>query len=378
MRIKKYRATNFQEGKSKIIEELGEDVVILSTRNVKSPLPNQPEYIEIIAAIEDKPLQNNGDNNNKIKKETLTLQSALKYKEHENEILFVLMQLQEDVNYLKYNMQFITEILKYKYSNILEGDYNRIYKYLRDEGFSEEYAYKIIGQISTNNTKIDLLTLIEKAKDIISKELLIDEPIKHSQKQQIAIFFGPTGSGKTLSLVKLAIINKLLNKINILIISTDTDKVGGSEQLQSFSTIAGISFATAYTPSDLREIIDNNKDKDFIYIDTTGKSHKNNEHFKELNYFIQAANPNFKYLVVSSSTDSLTFDETLLKFSKLEPTGLILSKFDESYSIGGILEILKKYHYKLSFFTTGQKIPEDIEPASKEFISNFVFRKIEL
>ena len=99
---------------------------------------------------------------------------------------------------------------------------------------------------------------------------------------------------------------------------------------------------------------------------------------KEINYFIQASHPNYKYLVISSSKDPLTFNETIQRFSKLEPSGLIISKFDESSNIGGILEILKKYKLKLSFFTTGQKIPEDIEPASKEFISNFVFRKIEV
>lgn len=376
MRIKKYKATNLKVGKDQVIEELGEDAIILSTRTVKSTSPNQPDYIEIVAAIDDKPINTNEVS--KIKKETMTIQNALKAKEYENEMMITMQKMQDDLNELKSMVYSISDSIKYKYSVGLNAEAERLYKYLRQEGFSDEYCMKIIGQISTVGNNISLEKYIDRAKEILVREFQFISPPKKEKKQQIAFFMGPTGSGKTSSLVKLAIINKLINKLDILIISTDTDKVGGADQLQTFATIAGIAFATAYTPSELRAVIEKEKARELIYIDTTGRSQNNFEHFKELSVFLEGIKPDFKYLIVSAITEKATFAQTLEKFGKLKPSGLIITKFDEVASIGSLFEILRTSKVPLAYFTNGQKIPEDLEPANKEFLSNFVFKKIEL
>jgi flagellar biosynthesis protein FlhF len=376
MRIKKYKAPSLKSGKDKILEELGEDAVILSTRTIKSTSPNEPDYIEIVAATDDKPIE--AHSNTPLRKETISIQNALKTKEHENEMLLGIQKIQDDLNQLKSVVSIISDSIRYKYSSNFSGDMERLYKYLRQEGFGDDTVLKVIGQISTAGLSDNLHKAIEKAKEILTRNITIMPPLKKEKSRKIAFFMGPTGSGKTSTLVKLAIISKLIHKTDALIISADTDKVGGADQLQTFATIAGIPFETAYTPKELRELLEKEEKRELIFIDTTGKSQNNSEHLKELSVFLESSKPDFRYLIISCTTDKATFKQTLEKFEKLKPSGIVITKFDEAASVGSLIEILREVKFPLAYFTNGQKIPEDIEPAGKEFLNKIVFRNLEL
>jgi len=70
--------------------------------------------------------------------------------------------------------------------------------------------------------------------------------------------------------------------------------------------------------------------------------------------------------VLSATTrDSELFDAAS-KFSAFSPKGLILSKLDEVIVYGGIYNLAQKVKLPLLYFTTGQKVPDDIEGATRE------------
>ena len=64
---------------------------------------------------------------------------------------------------------------------------------------------------------------------------------------------------------------------DVFIISADTHKIGGAEQLQLFASIAGITFRSVYTPDELSQTVNQENKRNFIYIDTTGTSYQNHQ-----------------------------------------------------------------------------------------------------
>ena len=65
------------------------------------------------------------------------------------------------------------------------------------------------------------------------------------------------------------------------------------------------------------------------------------------------------------------------KFSQVEPDKIIFTKIDETGSLGMILNLLHDKKYALSYITTGQSVPDDIERASADVLANFLFKKID-
>ena len=92
----------------------------------------------------------------------------------------------------------------------------------------------------------------------------------------------------------------------------------------------------------------------------------------EITGYKEAAMPDITYLVQSATVNEHTFIDVLDKFSVLSPDALIITKIDEAVSLGAMVSILRKKSLPLAYFTTGQTIPDDIEPADIERIASHI------
>ncbi len=363
MRIKKFSASSMKEGKSLVIKELGDDAIILSSRTTKNPTTGA-DIVEIVAALDDAP--------RKVENLPALLPQKKEAKPAEepsssNSLLF------DEIASMKNMLQSISKSIKYKYSHTLSPVFSKLYEKLLSSEIDNELALEIIAKVSAININVEYSTAVEYAKEILSERISISEPIKESDKQKIIMFIGTTGTGKTSSLVKIAVVNKLLFRSNILILSADTYKVGGAEQLQTLASLVGIPFQSIYSPSEVSSIINYEKAKDYIFIDTTGKSHNDNDYLEELKELYDIAKPDITYLVLSATTSQRTTEQIIDKFSFIDFSSVILSKIDEAGSIGGLLSVLIDKRVPISYISTGQKIPEDIEPSAKKKLMEFLF-----
>lgn len=181
--------------------------------------------------------------------------------------------------------------------------------------------------------------------------------------------FGPTGSGKTMALVKLSIIMNLLGK-KVLVISADTYKVGGAEQLSTYASIAGIPFKTAYNIKDLKKYLNEENDYDFVFIDTKGVSYRNNKHIFEISDQIKAVNPDRNFLVIPANISKGSLDQFLDETESIKFTDIILTKLDEAAKIGGVISGLAERELAITYLSYGQNVPDDISPANSEKLGN--------
>lgn len=384
MKIKKVLVSSIQEGMQIITKELGEDAVILSTRNIEADSDGNDNKIEIIAAIDESfsketreiLIDKNDSKNNRIK-------NGVKLSDTSTNETFVYSDgLKNQITEIKQLLYDLSHRFKFKINHNHNEEFKTIFSELLDSEFSEDFAYKIIDELSELLTNDSIREdkdrykkfMIEKARDLIFKNIKSLPPISKSDDCTIISFFGTTGGGKTTSLIKLAILYKIIFNADTVILSTDVNKVGAIEQLQTYSSIAAIPHYAIFSPEDLAIAIEDNKSKDFILIDTTGFSQQDKVMINELKEVLDIVGEHHRFLVQSCNVGKATFRQIIKEYSALNPSGIILTKLDEAAALGNIIEVLDKETIPLIYFTNGTRVPDDIEPANLNNLKQFILR----
>ena len=198
------------------------------------------------------------------------------------------------------------------------------------------------------------------------KQISVKSKFEEVEGQKISCFIGPTGVGKTTTLAKIASKLKADKKAPILLLSLDTFKVGGAEQLRTFSRILDCKFYEVSDLEDLPQILSQNSHCPYVLIDTAGQHVRDLEYLQLLKKLKELPLPIEFDIVLSSIMKQRDIDETIRGYRFLSPESLLFTKLDESWSFGEILNSCVQSRIPLSYFATGQNVPEDIEVATKE------------
>ena len=188
----------------------------------------------------------------------------------------------------------------------------------------------------------------------------------------IAALVGPPGSGKTTTLVKLAVNFGLAARRPVLLLSMDTYRVAAAEQLRSYAAILGVGFQVLETVNSLAQAIEENRGKELILIDTPGLGHGELEEAASLGHFLSTRSDIDTHLVLSASMKPADLSRMVDAFGILRPQHLLFTRLDETGSYGPILSEAVRTGKPLSYFTHGQRIPEDLEAASTERLLDLV------
>jgi len=192
---------------------------------------------------------------------------------------------------------------------------------------------------------------------------------------RIMAIVGPTGVGKTTTIAKLAAMHALKRGASVAMVTTDNFRVGAIEQLKTYAKIMDLPLEVATTSQELAKVLARHADKDLILIDTAGRSPKDAERLAELKGYLECHPGIETYLCMSASTRARELDEIVATFGVLPVTKFLFTKLDESESFGSIVYAHLKHKLPLSYFATGQKVPEDIEVASSRKLAALVVKE---
>ena len=187
-----------------------------------------------------------------------------------------------------------------------------------------------------------------------------------------ALFLGPTGVGKTTTLAKLAAIYSIQHQKNVGLITADTYRIGAVDQLKIYAQILGVPLSIIYNPNELPDAINYHSDKDIILIDTAGRSIKHNDLEKEISELLTYGRIDEIYLVLGSNVSYKGCIDIINSYRFLPDYKLIFTKLDEINSYGILLNCCMLAQKPLSYLTTGQNVPDDIEIAEPEKIKNLL------
>ncbi|HHT48639.1 MAG TPA: flagellar biosynthesis protein FlhF [Firmicutes bacterium] len=209
------------------------------------------------------------------------------------------------------------------------------------------------------------------------QEVLIQTyPIRLRNRPTIVALVGPTGVGKTTTIAKLAANFALFEGKSVGLITIDTYRIAAVEQLKTYSEIINLPIEVVYTAADFKRALQNLSDKQLILIDTAGRSQKNKQQIRELRHFFNGRPLNETHLVLSANTKLEDLLETADSFKELNVNRLIFTKLDETNSLSNVVEVAEKLRIPLSYVTTGQSVPEDIEVATFEVIKRYAGKEI--
>lgn len=247
------------------------------------------------------------------------------------------------------------------YLNLIESDV--------DEGLARELIQLVqrhtptVSIAGTPEVRTTSATALLTA--LIEQRIPCDRAIvPRSGCRQIVMVVGPTGVGKTTTLAKLAGRFGVQDNCRLGLITVDTYRVAAVEQLKTYAEIIDLPMRIVGNAAEMHEALDAFANFDLVLIDTAGRSPHDDHKLMELNQLVEAACPDHIYLVLSLASGSNALRTAAERFSTIRPTSVVFTKLDEATGCGGLLSAAREIGLPISYFTTGQEVPRDIEPAN--------------
>lgn len=388
MIIKKYQGATQAEAVKKAQDELGKDAVVLNVKSIKQKGIFQffkPATIEVTVALEEEKIINKkieepvakiseAKNNfqaivdEKVVNFSSTEKPVIKEKEDNAGLerrLSDLQNLLERQMEVKPNQEQVEKELEAQKSET--SVYAQlIYKTLLDMEVDEKYINQFIGEIELIQNKD--LTIDHVLSNIYQRMILKLGQAKiiseSKKKPKIVYFIGPTGVGKTTTLAKIASKFHVEGNKKIVMLTADTYRIAAAEQLKTYANILGVPFQVIYSSNEIGSIVDQYKNYDFILVDTAGHSHKNKEQTNDVGELIHSLDDKYEkevFLVISAATKYSDLIKIVDAYQDILEFNLIFTKLDETTSLGNILNIKMYSNKELSYVTSGQNVPDDIE-----------------
>ncbi len=183
-------------------------------------------------------------------------------------------------------------------------------------------------------------------------------------RRTVVALVGPTGVGKTTTIAKLAANFKLRDGVKVGLVTVDTYRVAAVEQLRTYAEIIDLPMHVVTSPREMRRALEELAGMDLVLIDTAGRSPRDELKIQELKSFLAEADVDQVHLVLSLVASARGLEKTAEKFRTVGVTSLLLTKLDEAPGIGAVLSAAKRIQLPISYFTTGQDVPDEIEAAS--------------
>lgn len=376
MRIKTYIADNMQEAFYKVKSEMGKDAVILQTKHIKKGgflgLFAKP-MVEVVAAKDVKvasPKNKSSKSNILTPPKIPLLDTNIKSETEE------IKKLKTDISEVKSMLKAIYNKQGAKEEHIFPPSLMKLYNRFIQMDVDSKIAQSIIGSVADTITDMDNADenkIIISLKNYIAKELVKIKPIQFKEgNKSIVAFVGPTGVGKTTTIAKLAANYSLYHDKKVAMIAADTFRVGAVEQLKLYGDFLEVPVAVVHSPQEIDDILDGFSEYDIIFVDTMGSSPNNKMQIRKIKGFLENLNPTDTHMVISAATKNEDLKSILQNYSELDYKKIVITKLDETKTYGSILNVMHMSDCYLSYITSGQNVPDDIEIASIDKIVDMI------
>lgn len=361
------------EAMKKVKLELGDNAVILNSKIVyKGGFMGlfRKKMIEVVAAIDEKPIPVASTRKNKERRTIESFPSAVQLEKHveQQDVRKELTDLKKELSYIKQtssmSMNHYPDEIQFCLSKLqaIELENTHIKK-LGDQLLER---WRINREKPTESDIEDWCTheILNELKNI-SFEGIPDHA-------KIVNFVGPTGVGKTTTIAKLAANAVLQEKKKVAFITTDTYRIAAIEQLKTYAELLQIPLEVVYEEENFKNAIANFSDYDLIFIDTAGRNYREKRYIEELKNMFGNAKGIFTYLVLSISMKEQDMKIIANNFLNMDFDQFIFTKADETNAYGVIYNMICHYQIGVSYITTGQDVPDDIIKATPENIANYL------
>ena len=386
MDVRTFRAPSMQVALQMVRQELGSGAVILHTREVRSARWRrlfrrvEPRQVEVTAGTgmnvrtsappRTRPRLSESHARAPRTASIQASEAGAKRSERESQIAQQLETLKSMVAELQQSARRepssdVPESLFHVYSRLIEHDVD------------QELARDLVGQLQIGQSSLEFSEnapeIDQQLSRMVQRDLSISGPIRiEPGRQKVVALIGATGVGKTTTIAKLAAHFRLREHARIGLITVDTYRIAAVEQLRTYAEIIDLPMKVVMTPREMSRALAEMEGLDLVLLDTAGRSPSDDLKIRELKSFLSAAGVHEVHLVLSSVSSPSSLVMIAERFASAAPTSVVLTKLDEAAALGGLLKAIKRIGLPLSYLTTGQNVPDDIEPADDRRLARLI------
>ncbi|CAB3762747.1 flagellar biosynthesis protein FlhF [Burkholderia puraquae] len=252
-------------------------------------------------------------------------------------------------------------------------------KHLFAAGFSAQLVRMLVDNLPSGDGAQTFEQAAEWAQSVLAANLpVLDSEDALMERGGVFALMGPTGVGKTTTTAKLAarcVMRFGASKVALL--TTDSYRIGGHEQLRIFGKILGVPVHAVKDAGDLALALSELRNKHIVLIDTIGMSQRDRAVSDQIAMLHGANAPVQRLLLLNATSHGDTLNEVVQAYRSAgehpDLAGCILTKLDEATHLGGVLDTVIRYKLPIHYVSTGQKVPENLYVASTKFLLKSAF-----
>jgi flagellar biosynthesis protein FlhF len=274
---------------------------------------------------------------------------------------------------MREEMTSIRRLLEHQVSGLMWQEVERreplramLIKRLERMGVSSELADQMACYIPEDTKPARawkaLLSLVADQIHIPKQDIL--------KRGGVVALLGPTGVGKTTTVAKLAARAAMeYGADNVALVTTDTYRIGAHEQLSIYGRIMGCPVRVAKDSKELADVIYQLRNRRLILVDTAGMGQRDVRLTEQLDTLMQESGEVIhSYLVLPATAQRRVLQETLEHFRRIPLSGCIMTKLDESLSLGEFISVVIQNALPVAYIANGQRVPEDIVIAQPKYM----------
>lgn len=190
---------------------------------------------------------------------------------------------------------------------------------------------------------------------------------------------GPTGAGKTTTTCKLAVEKVLSQGANsVALVTTDNYRIAAHGQLLTLGRILGIRVKTLQAGQSIKECLQELREYPSILIDTAGLTAHDPDLSMQMDLLQQSRSEFDVMLALPGTSQGRCLRRLIDLYRPLNPSACVLTKLDEADAMGEVLSVVIEQKMPIAFVSQGQRIPDDLKPASAQLLLEETLKRADL
>lgn len=351
MKIHKFEGATMRDAIAKVKAELGDQAVIISTRQVRRGLLGHA--VEISAAIEDDlapppvnlPARSSGPTEPIAPRQPLINTATAAAEASEQDLGKLIDPLRSELRSLRAMVRSTSDHRNQAELRSEMMALRKLVEQLRDQPQSQPPPPPTTWSAVAEDSGLERTPV----------------PLTAPSHGSAIMLVGPTGAGKTTTIAKLAARAALIDNRRVRVVTLDNFRVGAIDQIRIYCELIGVPLVTIDRVDDLVELLE--RDDTLTLIDTAGRSPRDCGPLRELAAGLRTLRRRSVeiHLVVPAESALDSLPRLAARYRPLPLARLLVTKLDEADSIASLPRMPERLELPITWVTTGQAVPEDLE-----------------